>query len=118
MNGIERIAMEENENKQPGPAETFIRQKFDIKVMPNELTFFHERLFQLMEEFAASQIEESLNRTAPPAEGAEKMLKEGLDDGRYAGITDNINIDIKQPFYQAIIRYAEDFAANQNDDSR
>lgn len=46
----------------------------------------------------------------PPAEGAEEILKEGLDDGRYADIVDGINIDVKQPFYQAIIRYAEDVA--------
>jgi len=49
----------------------------------------------------------------PPAEGAEAILKEGLDDGRYADIVDGINIDVKQPFYQAIIRYAEDVVAAQ-----
>lgn len=50
--------MEENDKRQPGPAETYLRKKLGIQIMPNELTFFHERLFELMEEFAAEQIEQ------------------------------------------------------------
>ena len=40
-----------------------------------------------------------------------ELLKEGLDDGSYAGIMDGINIDVNQPFYQAIAKFAEDYAA-------
>lgn len=56
---------------------------------------------------------DAIDDPLPPAEGAEAILKEGLDDGRYADIVDGINIDVKQPFYQAIIRYAEDVVAAQ-----
>jgi hypothetical protein len=41
----------------------------------------------------------------------EEILKEGLEDGRYADIVDGINVDVSQPFYQAIIRFAEDVVA-------
>lgn len=37
------------------------------------------------------------------------MLKEGLDDGSYASIQDDINIDINTPFFNAIIQFAEDY---------
>jgi len=50
----------EPETKPPGPAEAFIRKKYGIQIMPNELTFFHEKLFEMMEEFAAEQMDEVL----------------------------------------------------------
>ena len=40
-----------------------------------------------------------------------ELLKEGLDDGSYADIMDGINIDVNQSFYQAIAKFAEDFAS-------
>ncbi len=44
---------------------------------------------------------------------AAEMLKEGLDDGRYASIEDDINIDINTSHYQGIIEFAKDFAAQE-----
>jgi uncharacterized protein YcbK (DUF882 family) len=44
---------------------------------------------------------------------AAEMLKEGLDDGRYASIEDDINIDINTSHYQGIIGFAKDFARQE-----
>jgi len=66
--------MEENDKRQPGPAETYLRKKLGIQIMPNELIFFHERLFELMEEFAAEQIEQIGETFAKCLEEIETMI--------------------------------------------
>ena len=34
-------------------AEEFLKEKYNLNPIPNELTFFHEKLFELMEEYAS-----------------------------------------------------------------
>jgi hypothetical protein len=43
-------------------AEEFIINKFKIDIMPNELTFFHEQLFELMESYHQEKLQEELQR--------------------------------------------------------
>ena len=50
----------EPEPETPGLAEQFIRKKYGISIMPEELRFTPERLYETMTEFAAEQMEEIL----------------------------------------------------------
>ena len=43
-------------------AEEFVIKKFNIKRMPNELTFFHEKLFEIMEEYASIKQDELIEK--------------------------------------------------------
>ena len=44
-------------------------------------------------------------------ETAEKMLEDGINDGTYARILDAINVNMGTPFLNAVIQFAEDYAA-------
>jgi hypothetical protein len=46
-------------------------------------------------------------------ETAKKMLENGIQDGRYADIRDVINPNMDEPFYKAIVQFAEDYAYDQ-----
>ena len=64
-------------------AEEFITEKFKIDVMPNELTFFHEKLFALLEEYVAIRevklpTEEEIEERAVESSGGLKMWYEGF----------------------------------------
>jgi hypothetical protein len=48
----ELASLEKKEAKEVKSAEEFVIKKYKIDIMPNELTFFHEKLFELMEEYA------------------------------------------------------------------
>jgi hypothetical protein len=42
---------------------------------------------------------------------ARDMLEEGIQDGTYADIRDEINPYMDDPFYRAIVQFAEDYHA-------
>jgi hypothetical protein len=44
-------------------AEDFIRDRYNIVQMPNELSFFHEDLFILLDDFAAQEVEAAIAET-------------------------------------------------------
>lgn len=46
-----------------------------------------------------------------PAESAEKILEDGINDGRYANILDVINVDTKTPFFKEVVQFAKDYAS-------
>ena len=49
-------------------AEDFIRAKYYLpKELPNELCFFHEKLFELMEEYASLKVAEATKEMYPEA---------------------------------------------------
>ena len=47
-------------------------------------------------------------------ETAEKMLEDGINDGTYARILDAINVNMGTPFLNAVIQFAEDYAAQSS----
>ena len=42
---------------------------------------------------------------------AEEMLEEGINDGSYADITDQINVNTNTAFFKAIVIFAKDYAS-------
>jgi hypothetical protein len=53
--------------------------------------------------------ETSVNHTEE-IESAEDMLEDGINDGRYADITDQINVDTQTYFFKAVVQFAKDYA--------
>lgn len=45
------------------------------------------------------------------AVSAKQMLENGINDGSYANILDDINVDTETPFFKAVVQFAEDFAS-------
>jgi hypothetical protein len=53
------------------------------------------------------QIKHQIERDFEPAK---EMLKNGINDGRYADIWDGINVDTENLFFKAVVQFAEDYA--------
>jgi hypothetical protein len=47
---------------------------------------------------------------------AEEILEDGINDGTYADITDQINVSTETAFFKAIVRFAEDYASERSRD--